>query len=371
VRRTIGVLIGVAIVALAIVWCGRDRDEPATRSPSGVSSPVPRGDRAAPSIAGGDELPTVTRAQELPIGPERSPYPPNSQPLTEGSDPATAPPEDDPVDPESGVHVVFGPRRDIVHPPDAIVIDLQVLDASGKRLAIRDGRAYFPYFRGERDTASSGTGARATFVDDGGGGDRVAGDLAYAAALSPSRAEQQALLGFRVFVEVAFELGGPHRFSTWVQYTPRPHASLDRTFVERVDAGSLVVDVGLDVVERGRYKVIASLYGADRATAICFAQEARVLERGKQSVPLVFFGKILRDRGVDGPYVLRYAMVFEEFPERGVYWPGDTVDDAYTTRSYRATDFSPEPYAPRPSDEPAVTATSPSQQGKPPPLFTR
>jgi hypothetical protein len=156
-----------------------------------------------------------------------------------------------------------------------------------------------------------------------------------------------------------------------VQYTPRPHATIDRTFAERVDAGSLVVDVGLDVTERGRYKVIASLYAADRTSAICFAQEVRELERGKQSVPLSFFGKILRDRALDGPYVLRYAMVFEEFPERGTYWPGETVDDAYTTKPYRATDFSPALYEPPPSTEPHVTAESPSQQDKPPPLFTR
>src|SRR5579859_6985128 len=33
-----------------------------------------------------------------PQGPPAAQYPPGSQPLTEGSDPATAPPEDDPID---------------------------------------------------------------------------------------------------------------------------------------------------------------------------------------------------------------------------------------------------------------------------------
>ena len=50
---------------------------------------------------------------------------------------------------------------------------------------------------------------------------------------------------------------------------------------------------------------------------------------------------------------------------------GVTADRAYTTHAYRAADFSAAPYTPPASTEPPVTAQSPSQQGKPPPLFTR
>ena len=77
-----------------------------------------------------------------------------------------------------------------------------------------------------------------------------------------------------------------------------------------------------------------------------FAQQAADLEAGERSVPLLFFGKILHDRMIDGPYVLRFMMVFEEFPTRGTYWAGTTVDDAYTTHAYQALEFSPAPYVP-------------------------
>lgn len=373
-RRPGRLLIAAAIVlAIVIAWWllrGRGDDatrpasEPAAKPPPPPPAPPPRLESVA-SVA--DERPADMQAP--PARPAASPYPPGSQPLTEGSDPATTVPEDVPVD-ERGLHAVFGPRRDVVHPPDPIVIDLQVLDANGKRLAISGARAMF---RGERATAATGAGPHAPFVDDGTGADRAANDLAYTATYTPSTADQRALGSFRVFVEVAFTVAGAgeRRASTWVQYTPRPHAELSKRFAEHVDNGSLVVDVGVAVAQRGHYKVIASLYAADHTTALCFAQEARELDAGAQAIPLVFFGKILHDRGVDGPYVLRYAMLFEEFPDQGMYWPGVTVDDAYTTRAYRAADFSPAPYVAQPRDQAEVTADSPSQQGKPSPMFTR
>ena len=162
---------------------------------------------------------------------------------------------------------------------------------------------------------------------------------------------------------------GERHYSASVQYTPRPNAELDGEWSEAVVDGSLVVQAGVAVMQKGRFKVIASLYSGD--SAIAFSQHAMELEVGRRSVPLVFFGKILHDRELDGPYTIRYAMLFEELPDQGIYWPGTTVDHAYTTNPYRALDFSASPYEPPPSTEPEVTAQSPSQQGKPPPLFVR
>ena len=355
-----GRLAALAALVLAIVlawWLRRDRAPAAKPAPVVTSTPLrpsepPRLPPAPPPAA---PSPPVLPGNVL-ATPAASPYPPGSQPLTEGSDPATTSPEDDPVDEASGLQVVLGPRRDVVHPPDPIVIDVQLLDRSGRRLPLASGRAYF---RGERDTARAGTGPSAPLVDDG--------TRLYTARFQPPKE----LLDFRVFVEVALDVPGfgPRRYSTWVEYTPLPGAELDGTFAERVAHGSLYVDAGLRVARHGRYKVIASLYAGEQA--VCFAQASRELDAGARAIPLEFFGKILHDRGLDGPYTLRYVMAFEEFPGRGVYWPGVTVDPAYTTRPYRAAEFSPDPYTPPPDTEPEVTAQSPSQQGKPPPLFTR
>jgi hypothetical protein len=46
---------------------------------------------------------------------------------------------------------------------------------------------------------------------------------------------------------------------------------------------------------------------------------------------------------------------------------GETVDPAYTTGPYKASSFSSDAYAA--PELPVVDINSPSQQGKPPPLF--
>ena len=373
-----------ALAALALAFLVRHRpwDEASSSGSPRASDEAADVHRRSATVGGSVaalETPRLTVAANAdPTQPTRVPsppgayaYPPGSQPLTEGVDPATTTPEDDPVDPENGVHVVFGPRRDVVHPPEPMIIDLTVLDNKGNRLPISDGVAFF---RSAQASAAVGSGPSAPLVDDGSGSDRAPGDLQYTATYVPSSREQAALCRFRVFVEVAFaapnHLGG-RRYSTWLDYTPKPGAELDGSYSEALRGGSLVVGAGLRVRERGQYKVIASLYAADRATALVFAQTSLPLEPGERSVPLTFFGKILRDRGIDGPYVLRYLMVFQEFPAEGIYWPGVTVDDAYTTRPYRAAELSADAYTPPAPTGPMVTADSPSQQGKPPPLISR
>jgi len=220
------------------------------------------------------------------------------------------------------------------------------------------------YFRSERDTAATGTGARVALVDDGKHG--------YTATFAPTPADQKQIMRFRTFIEVAFDAPnklGERHYTASVQYTPRPNAELDGEYSDAIVDGSLVIQAGVAVAAAGHYKVIGSLYRGD--AAIAFAQSSGELEVGRRSLPLTFFGKIVRDRELDGPYTLRYAMLFEEFPDQGIYWPGSTVDPAYTTRTYRATDFSPTPYVQPGPATPEVTAQSPSQQGKPPPLFRR
>lgn len=352
-------------LALLFAWLLlRGRGGPADAPPAPVAA-----HRAAPTGSGTvadlppevAPLPLDEPTQAAPGLPGASPYPPGSQPLTEGSDPARSVAEDDPVDADSGVHVVFGPRRDVVHPPEPIVIDLEVLDRAGHRLPIGNARAYF---RNERDTAATGTGARVAFVDEG--------KLGYVARFAPTPTEQQQIMRFRTFVEVAFDAPnhlGERHYSASVQYTPRPKAELDGTYSDAIVDGSLVVQAGVAVAEAGRYKLIASLYAGDQA--IAFAQSAGELEVGHRSLALTFFGKILHDRELDGPYTLRYAMLFEEFPAQGIYWPGTTVDPAYTTRAYKWTELSAAPYVEPAPTGPPVTAESPSQQGKPPPLYTR
>ncbi len=302
---------------------------------------------------------------------ERSPYPPWCQPLTEGSDPSKTVAEDNPVDAKTGIHVVMGPRQFVVHPPDPMVIDVKVLNRLGAPLPITNAVARF---RPDRTTVESGPWFEAPLVDDGTGADRGSGDLAYTAALVPSEEQQTAFFkgGEHVFVEVAFEAPnglGLMRYALTMTYSREPNATLDGKNSDQVTNGNLVVSVGVHATQAGTYRVIGSLYSGDGQRAIAFASASAAVAEGDGSIPLSFFGKVIHDSGIDGPYELRYMMLFERVKE-GEEIAGDTVDDAYTTAAYSAKSFPDTAWVPPPDDTEVVDMNSPSQQGKPPPLFT-
>ncbi|HTJ40473.1 MAG TPA: hypothetical protein VL463_00195 [Kofleriaceae bacterium] len=366
-------LLAVIVAIIALIWWwrrGGESSEVARAPVAAAASAAPAPAASAPAI---DPAPSSSAApaqpgteRMVPVAPDAPPpYPPGSQPLTEGVDPALSVQEDDPIDSDhpEALHAIFGARRDVVHPPDPLVVDLAIVDAAGKRVAVHGARVRF---RSERATPEHGPWFTAPFVDDG--------SHRYVATFKPSASEKDALIGYRVFLEVGFDAPGglgPRAYGSSMMYTEPPRGHLNGRYTEAVIDGSLVVGAGVTIEAAGRFKVIASLYGADQQHAIAFAQRSVDLPVGDGSIPLQFFGKILRDAGLDGPYVLRYVMLFEEHPDRGTYAPGVTIDPAYTTSAYRARDFSPDPYVAPPVSGPVVTAQSPSQQGKPPPMFTR
>lgn len=377
-----GAIVAIAIVALVAFLAPRSeparktesvspaRDAYLERGPSGGGPVAPRSAfRAPPAGAQSDSAPSDpydARQVPPPRPSSRWPYPPGSQPLVEGVDPATQMKEDDTVDAKSGVSCIFGPRVAVVHPPDPLVIDLEVVSRLGAALPIERGVARF---RAGRTHPDDGPWWTVPFVDDGSGRDVAASDLRYTATFAPDPAQQAALLdgGIHVFVDVGFDGPdglGSRRYATTMEYARRPGAALDGKYTESIEDGSLVVAVGVSASTPGEYRVVASLYGGGRA--IAFAQKSAWLDAGEGAIPLLFFGKILHDRGVDGPYELRFVMLFERAGADDI--PGDTVDPAYTTGPYRASSFSDAPYVtPAPTFE-VVDRDSPSQRDRPPPL---
>jgi hypothetical protein len=175
--------------------------------------------------------------------------------------------------------------------------------------------------------------------------------------------------GTHVFVEVVFMAPkglGRRVYVTTMQYSREPDATLNGKYTDEQQGGSLVVSAGVTVKVAGDYRVIGSLYGG--GSAIAFGAKEVHLDVGDGSIPLLFFGKILHDRGIDGPYELRYVMLFQHAPPDEI--PGETVDPAYTTHAYTAKSFSDAPYVPPAPTFAAVDQNSPSQQGLPPPLFS-
>ncbi|MCS6972669.1 MAG: hypothetical protein NZL89_06550, partial [Leptospiraceae bacterium] len=75
-------------------------------------------------------------------------------------------------------------------------------------------------------------------------------------------------------------------------------------FQERLENGSLVIEVFLDVKRDCKFIIQGNLY-TQRGEPTHWVTANTVLEPGLRSVPLVFFGKIFHDLGAEGRFVLR------------------------------------------------------------------
>jgi hypothetical protein len=389
-RNALGAVIVLLALLAGVVLFVRDRGKRAKAQDTDETqsdwAPAPGGPRDplhaqgnGPNGGGGSGNSTwamsdATAPPIPPIGsnmPFRPPaFPPGSQPLTEGTDPMMHPKDEVPVSPGDGITCVFGPRSGVVHPPDPIVFDLEVKNRLGALLPIRDGVVRF---RPDRTDPEKAKWFEAPFVDTGAGRDITADDRKYTSTFFPNDEQRAAFAkgGSHVYVEVYFdapEALGSRKFPTVIEYSRLPHATLNGKWSDEMSNGSLVVHAGVNATQAGDYRVIASLYAADTDTAIAFASKPMPLEVGDGDVPLLFFGKILFDRGIDGPYELRYVMLSEEIVGQDTI-PGETVDHAYTTQRYHASNFSSAAYVPPAPTFEAVNRFHPSQQGKPGPLL--
>lgn len=147
----------------------------------------------------------------------------------------------------------------------------------------------------------------------------------------------------RIRVQATFDAGsGPRTARFFASYTPDAAvpARFGAPLGDRVVDGSLEVAVEVHVERPGLYLFDANLYAAGEPVA--WTRQKPHLEPGTHRLTLRFFGKVLADRGSDGPYSveqLRGALAA----------PGQTpptvqmapYDGAITTAAYGAGDFSP------------------------------
>ena len=104
-------------------------------------------------------------------------------------------------------------------------------------------------------------------------------------------------------LEVTFAVAdGTESATINFQFTPPagiPARFADR-FADRLDGGSLIVDVGIEVFRPGYYVIDANLWAGDEPVA--WTRFKGDLDTSRTSVPLNFFGKAIRARGLEGPY---------------------------------------------------------------------
>ncbi|MCE9599704.1 MAG: hypothetical protein K8S54_17225 [Spirochaetia bacterium] len=139
-----------------------------------------------------------------------------------------------------------------------------------------------------------------TIKDDGTSGDQVAGDSIYTIEFRPRKedwADMNLTVNFQIVSDGTLFT---HSLATHFFSSPQTPARFTGQLSDKEQDGSLVVTVELTVLTAGNYTIEANLmHGTD---PIGYARKDAKLAVGKQTVELLYYGKILRDREFEGPY---------------------------------------------------------------------
>ena len=184
------------------------------------------------------------------------------------------------------------------------------------------------------------TTTEVVLVDDGTGGDAVAGDGVYSGVFAATT-----LIGD---YDVLVSAEGPAPAFTREQqldFAVAPSAtSFSGSFSDRgVDTDGdgrfdqLVVEVGVEVDVEAAYRAFGTLTDG-AGTAIEQLRVEQQLAPGPQTVSLAFDGALLFALGHDGPYLLEDLVVEDVATETGL-----AVGPTYTTAAYAHTDFQRPP----------------------------
>ncbi len=328
------IAIACAAVGLAIAvlwWLTRDPGDASDSAPARTVATSSR--TAAPQLAAGTPAPARANAgintdDPLTFYKKANVYPPTSHPLTPDMQDLIAPNKrhEQPMvaESDSSVSYLFTADR-------YFVIGDQTLTA------ILDVR------RGDKPIAFTVNKMFITVLDPVSHNEMpipVAFDPK-GTVIAPAKLALQRQAAIGVYVEFSYGTG-IQRSHFDFQYTPTTGipARFTGEFREAVVNGSLVIYAGMDVTTAGDYLVDCNLYdSADRPVAWTRFKESA--GTGSQEAALLFFGKVLVDGGVPGPYHIgelrgaRYDPTkdpdLEQIPPYG---------GTYTTQPYPLSAFS-------------------------------
>lgn len=153
-----------------------------------------------------------------------------------------------------------------------------------------------------------------TLLDDGNHGDGAANDGVYGGHYGPAAGG-----GHGVLVRARGSYAGEpyERTATAVFTIAPPKASLNGSQRdEGVREGELLtklaVDVGVAVAEGSRLTLAADLYAGE--TFVTHTTATAVLAPGERAIRLLFDGRAIRERGLDGPYTVRHLLLLDNEP---------------------------------------------------------
>ena len=354
-----------ALIALAVIMLALRTDEappsgPATieqsREVSRAPPPPPPRPVRAPAPAAGALAPAkpegpdraeaqarLERAEEsLRNYREATKYPPTSRPLSEEPDrmqlhePAE---RTRPLDKGSATLLTLGQDRSFLGADETARLWVRCATDSGASVSCDVGRASVTVVG--KDGAEANPAVPLVFRDDGQGGDAAADDGTFTALLQPSAIGLGQVVGtLRVDLEVTDHRDNARPFFTLTTTGETP-ASFTRQVTEALVGGSLRFSVGIAVKTPGRYVVHGRVEDA-RGEPIAWVEFNDELPAGAQQVPLVVFGKLIRDLHPVFPLVLRdvdgFLLLEDAFPDRRLL--AALEGPVHTSAIYREDQFS-------------------------------
>lgn len=259
---------------------------------------------------------------------ESTRYPPGSQPIAAHSDQAH------PNEPISEEHPLAKPgdknddgatlhttqERVFVQGSESVRFTISVRDREGKALPLRIVRA------SAREVPPPNSGSLFAelpmpFNDEGGSGDRVAGDGIFSAQLQPETQGFAGLFG-QIRVEAMLQYRDQQGRTYFdIFYTPEAPATWQGVVREAVEDGSLNFYLKANVRKPGRYIVSARVDDAS-GTPFALLTFNDEVAQGTQEIRLTVFGKLLRDARPAFPLTLRDVDGFllhpDTFPDRSL-----------------------------------------------------
>ncbi|HVM95991.1 MAG TPA: hypothetical protein VMT89_06360 [Candidatus Acidoferrales bacterium] len=323
---------GTLLTAAISERARRRAGSPAVPSPTGPSSAAtqetPPGGPA--SVA---NLATAAAAEYR----RRAQYPPWSRPIETGAE--------DPIlrDREVSPNVTRGPNGSdpsLVTFPDQVSFEAPDPVVLYAYLSIDGTPVAATEIDGEVADPHGDTLTQLQYNDDGRDGDPSAGDHIYTATIDPRSIAVRLDGTYAVRVHAATTNGDDRYGSTGFLYS-NPDAQLTGRYSDSLVDGNLRIDAEVEVSASGRFHIAGSLYTQD-GSPLAWAQNAQQLGAGVHTLPLTFFGRILRQKAAVGPYILRFVALSTttEMPNS----KNRLVENAYVTQSYSVDSFGDAPY---------------------------
>lgn len=184
--------------------------------------------------------------------------------------------------------------------------------------------------------------AELTYADDGSGGDPIAGDYLYTARFEPGPSFAPELSESFLVRVVAETSDGEQRMAATSFLYSNPHARLTGNYRDSIVDGNLVIDAEVEVLRAGRFHLEATLYSQDGRHGIGEAHTAGELGTGRQWMRLTFFGRVISQSQLDGPYLLRFVALSTTTTMPNA--KNDLVENAHVTAPFRYAQFSNAPF---------------------------